>query len=129
MQTICDHLEAKKLLSVTFCEMLASYMGQIYQELYLVKICNFFQSLDNQYSKTVDSGGLNFPLLFWSHRVAPVDITFRILLDIRGPPGGGPPVGPGGPPAGPPAGGPRMADRIPDHMSTGATLHSGARLY
>ena len=68
-------------------------MGQISLEVYLVK-CSpfFFQSLDNQYSETIDSEGLNF----LSHRVPPVDITFGILSDMQEPPTGGPPGGPGG---------------------------------
>ena len=63
MQTICDHLEAKKLLSATFCEMLASYniMGQIYQEVYLVKICHFFSKFEPSILENGRLWRLKFP--------------------------------------------------------------------
>ena len=54
------------------------------------------QSLDIQYSETVDRGGLSFLPLFQYHRVPPEDLIFGILSDMQGSPTGGPPGGPGG---------------------------------
>ena len=61
-------------------------MGHIALEEYYAQICPFFPSKFGQsVLKLVNSGGLNLLPLFYSHRVAPVDLTIGILPDMRGP--------------------------------------------